>query len=157
MRLYSFVNYYLSPLQHGLQTAHMVSELFRDRITDETNSRETQMLDSWAKYHKTIIICNGGNQLELQSLFDFFVNKDNLFPFSYFTEDEQSLNGCLTCVGIVLPERIYAAMAAVREGVEFLGSSNDYYLPITDDECCYLQFTRFEKELVERLAPYRLA
>jgi hypothetical protein len=63
MRLYSFVNYYLSPLQHGLQTAHCVSEMAM------TMTMEDQLFAIWADDHKTIIICNGGNSKMLEELY----------------------------------------------------------------------------------------
>ena len=44
MRLYSFVNYYLSPLQHGLQTAHCVSELSLIQ-----SPVERKMYEDWAQ------------------------------------------------------------------------------------------------------------
>lgn len=97
MRLYSFVNSYLSPLQHGLQTAHLVAELSRD---------QNQLFQDWASQHKTIIILNGGNQI---SLIDLFTLLDMMPPYSdlhygAFREDFVSLNGCLTCVGFVASE-----------------------------------------------------
>lgn len=57
LRLYSFTNYYLSDLQKGLQTAHLVSEMFTKYVT----GKHKKMLFEWATNHKTIIILNGGN------------------------------------------------------------------------------------------------
>ena len=99
LRYYGFCNYYLSPLQCGLQTAHVVGEMSLSP-TDDYNE--------WIFNHKTIILLNGGNQKALDDLLRFFIhNFDNRFKYSFFREDEDSLNNCLTSVGIILPKRIY--------------------------------------------------
>lgn len=105
MRLYSFVNYYLSPLQHGLQTAHCVSEMY---VTPQSGAARSRFND-WAENHKTIIICNGGNAAMLQTLYEQLKTLgDRLYlPVVKFHEDEQSLNTALTSVAIILPEHLY--------------------------------------------------
>lgn len=106
MRLYSFVNYYLSPLQHGLQTAHCVSEL---SVRYNANSRERLVYRDWAVNHKTIIICNGGNTAMLEDLHLRLVDHAHEFelPLTKFYEDEQSLNNALTSVALVVPPELY--------------------------------------------------
>lgn len=108
LRLYSFVNYYLSDLQRGLQTAHLVSELFAYYGDDEYDGYSQDMYDMlflWANAHKTIIILNGGNSQNLQTIYDFIDQKyDGNYPFEMFLEDKESLNCALTCVGIIFPE-----------------------------------------------------
>ncbi len=143
MRLYSFVNTYLSPLQHGLQTAHCVADMFvKYRFISSSASYQ---LNVWAEDHKTIIILNGGNQANLFELLDFIYEGNNNFPFEEFSEDEQSLNNCLTCVSIILPERIYGAAAESRP--EYPDS------PPNDPSL----FTPWEIELINKLKQYRLA
>ncbi len=115
MRLYSFVNYYISPLQQGLQTAHIVSELFNDYTLCEPY----EILTDWAKDHKTIVILKGGNSKDLLDLYDFFNDGENDYPFAKFCEDEQSLNGACTAVGIILPEIIYETAALIRNKLLF--------------------------------------
>lgn len=111
MRLYSFVNYYLSPLQAGLQTAHLIGEM-------SVASYDTFVRGSynvWARDHKTIIILNGGNCDSLAILFDRLVELNNNMvplPIAKFCEDVQSLNGALTAVGVIVPEHIYTHAAA---------------------------------------------
>lgn len=109
MRLYSFVNYYLSPLQHGLQTAHVVSEM--SVVADCKNGEADSNYWSWAKSYRTIIIKNGGNSWELEELFvklqDFGQQFD--LPVSAFREDKASLNCAMTAVGIIIPEEYYEA------------------------------------------------
>lgn len=103
MRLYSFTHTYLSSLQKGLQTAHLVHELF------EKYSNRNTILNGWAKDHKTIIILKGGNSLALEKLNHLLSNLGNelSLPQTHFYEDENSLNHALTCTGIVVPAHIY--------------------------------------------------
>jgi hypothetical protein len=110
MRLYSFVNYYLSPLQHGLQTAHCVSDMAamtRKLTHDRTVLRD--VFYDWAENHKTIIICNGGNVEMLEDLFLRLVDPCHQFalPLVKFYEDEQSLNNALTSVALLVPAWAY--------------------------------------------------
>lgn len=109
-RLYSFTNMYLSPIQSGIQTAHIVSNLLsqchEDDDIDETYS---DMKDMWAMFDKTIIVCNGGNSKSLEDLFQFFIDIDIKLPYTIFHEDEESLNGALTAVGVLVPENLYDA------------------------------------------------
>lgn len=105
MRLYSFTNYYLSSLQHGLQTAHVVGELFR-KYSDE------KLLQRWINDEKTIIIKNGGNHMDLVDIKGFFDTTENPYPWAYFEEDYTSLNNTVTAVGIVVPEKFYTRAPA---------------------------------------------
>lgn len=102
LRLYSFVNYYLSDLQRGLQTAHLVAELFQKY--QYSSASAALILSNWAYYNKTIIILNGGNQNNLDNILNQFQNFELGFPFGMFQEDIDSLNGALTCVGVIFPE-----------------------------------------------------
>lgn len=98
LRYYGFCNYYLSQLQCGLQTCHVVSEMSVMPTPDYTD---------WAVNHKTIILLNGGNQKALEDLLEYLNNFNFHFKFEHFREDGDSLNGCMTAVGIILPARIY--------------------------------------------------
>lgn len=106
MRLYSFVNYYLSPLQHGLQTAHCVSDM---SVRYKHNTAQHKAYLDWASKHKTIIICNGGNSAMLEDLHLRLTDLCDEFelPVVKFYEDEQSLNSALTSVAAVMPEWVY--------------------------------------------------
>ena len=118
MRLYSFVNFYLSPLQHGLQTAHCVSEL---SCRYGVYSKRHDMYKKWAEDHKTIIILNGGNAQSLEDTYTRLVSwADELeFPVVKFHEDERSLNGALTSVACVLPEDWYGAQLFLDDRIEY--------------------------------------
>lgn len=110
MRLYSFTNFYLSPLQYGLQTAHCVSEMaamVRPLSADYSPLRDK--FYDWAENHKTIIICNGGNQAMLEDLFTKLIDPCHALqlPLVKFYEDEQSLGGALTSVALLVSEMLY--------------------------------------------------
>lgn len=137
-RFYSFNNMYLSGLQKGLQTAHVVAEMsntiknifafadakneFKGLHTDD-NVNELQKIcsyNAWKAEHKTIIMLDGGNSAALQNIlniFDKFITEDNVpLAVTYFHESEGALNCALTCVGIILPKCIYEHAAYLREG-----------------------------------------
>lgn len=105
MRLYSFTNSgFIKEIQNGLQTAHVVAELF----LSYTEGKEHEVLVDWAKNHKTIIILRGGNHQELQILFDdlAYISETLELPLEIFQEDETQ-NHLTTAVSIVVPEEIY--------------------------------------------------
>jgi hypothetical protein len=145
LRLYTFVNFYLSQIQQGIQTAHIVSEIMthpsNGRVTISTDpvvqavtySAEDLMVMEWAELWKTIIVCNGGNKESLIELIDLFADCDNQFPWAHFHEDEESLSGALTAVGIVLPDDVYDAVYD-KENDTFLyedGMNSKFYNPET--------------------------
>lgn len=107
MRFYSFVNgLYMSPLQHGLQTAHCIAEM---------SQLKDSVFDEWASNHKTIVILNAINVAGLLELEKTFATMDIPYPVASFREDEASLNGAITSVGVVLPEEIYESARLVRQ------------------------------------------
>lgn len=107
-RLYSFVaNHYLSPLQCGLQTAHVVSEI---AVADHLTLSLYQSFRDWAQDDKTIIICGAGNhqgvlncwaELKRTAVDPGFVTG------AIFREDEQSMNGMATACGVIVPQRYW--------------------------------------------------
>lgn len=113
-RFYGFGNYYLSSLQQGLQAGHAVTELF---VNHDVSSEKYQQVNEWGKNHKTMVLLKGGNSADLADLFNFFKTLDEQgMPYAYtkFHEDEQSLGGALTYVGIVLPNEIYDLASKLR-------------------------------------------
>ena len=111
-RLYTFVaNHYLSPLQCGLQTAHVVGELSREVWSSD--HRPFEVYVKWATVDKTIIICAAGNHAGVVETFTTLRNLSYplhfLAPTAIFHEDEQSMNGMATACGIIVPDRIYDA------------------------------------------------
>jgi hypothetical protein len=133
MRLYTFTNPYLSSISHGIQTAHVVAELFA-----KTHLYQTQLeLYNWARHHKTIIVLNGGINQQLRELWDMMELCDHSYPYAKFNEDDASLGGVLTCVGIVLPASIYSPNPEV---------------PISLDD-----FSNFDLWLIDNLSKFNTA
>ena len=98
MRFYSAGNMYLSSIQQGIQAAHCIGEM----VLEHTGNK---MFEDWLSIHKTLICVNGGNNESLNALYDLLSESE--YPVAKFHEDEQSMAGMLTCVGIIVPEKIY--------------------------------------------------
>ena len=107
MRAYFFANMYLSGLQKGLQAAHCLAEI---SLSAQKVPKLNSIFKRWAVYHKTIIILNGGSSTELNKLASVAKNTHTALnlPMGCFSEDG-SLNYAMTCVGIIVPKRIYLA------------------------------------------------
>lgn len=113
LRLYSFSLMYLSSMQQGIQTGHLAVDLVRKYTangnplnTHITEERE-RMVEDWADLHKTFIVLNGGNSDGIIAATEVIACSG--FPWAIFREDEASLKGIQTCVGVVLPETIFNA------------------------------------------------
>lgn len=141
MRLYTFINMYLSSIQQGIQTAHIVHELFNKYLHNNV-ARPYELLYDWSENHKTIIVLNGGDAFDIDNLYHFLLKDENPYPFASFHESEDALWGVTTGVGIVLPESIYTTVEKLRERLMY-----EYTL----------QYSPWEVELTERLATYSLA
>lgn len=114
MRFYSASNYYLSSIQVGIQAFHCLGEMIIKYpyipcgLTTQAIARE--MLHEWMQNHKTLICVNGGNNQALNEFYALLTREDaGSYPVARFHEDEISMGGMLTCVGIVLPAKIYDA------------------------------------------------
>ncbi len=101
MRFYSAGNMYLSSIQQGIQAFHCLGEM----TLEHTGNK---MFKDWISVHKTLICLNGGNNKSLNEFWEL-VRYQKQFPVVKFHEDEQSMAGMLTCVGIIVPEEIYGA------------------------------------------------
>lgn len=115
-RLYSLTNSYLSGIQKGIQTAHVVGEISEQYTSGECKSRKA--FEIWAGCDKTIIVLDGGNQ---KMLYDFYLwirkninESKHFFPHAIFHEDHQSLNGAYTALGIIVPEKIWNTSSKFR-------------------------------------------
>lgn len=129
MRLYTFNNFYLSQIQIGIQSLHSTVELFNKY---EHNYQMLDIVKDWARNYKTAICLNGGNAGELQEIIEklHVIQQNGLhLPHSYFREDKQSMNECLTSVAIIVPEYIYNfdETKALRE-FDFSLTNNEYLL-----------------------------
>ena len=144
VRAYFVCNQYLSSVQNGIQALHVTSEMFIKYTKKKDPKREQLYL--WAKKHKTTILLDGGYQSELISLLDWLDREENPYPFAFFREEEDALNGTMTSVGIVLPEKMYTAMSDIRTNpAAWAGAQN-----------CQ-QLSDWEIELAIRMAGYSLA
>lgn len=106
MRLYTFINFYLSQIQQGIQSAHLVHELFNKYPYDSTPTTVRGSLWEWSSDHKTIIVCNAGADPQIQELINYFIQYEGIFPWADFVEDEGLCKARTGC-GIVLPDWIY--------------------------------------------------
>lgn len=107
-RLYSITNMYTSGIHAGIQTAHLVHELFITKYFFDTE--ELDVLNQWANFDKTIIVLNGGYQSNLERIRNEYIITEcfeNRLPWAEFRESQEALNGALTAVGFVVPESIY--------------------------------------------------
>jgi len=123
-RLYSFVNFYINSIGQGIQTQHVAAELTNKYVYQHGHGRQesAKFLKDWSLHHKTTIVLNGGINSDLIELYNFLFICDEeghglwfdqelvYLPFANFHEDEASLGGIITAVGIVLPEEIYDAV-----------------------------------------------
>lgn len=105
MRFYAVGNRYLSSIQQGIQAFHCLGEMILEHPSIYSDIKTKYMFD-WLSKDKTLVCLNGGNN---QSLMEFYESiKDNTsYPVAKFHEDESSMGGMLTCVGIIVPETIY--------------------------------------------------
>ena len=152
MRFYGFGNYYLSSLQQGLQSAHVVADLAVASITGGKVNTKGKIFFDWAENHKTMVLLNGGNSAMLEALFQKFsvFEKNGMhLPFAKFHEDEQSLGGALTYVGIVVEEKYYVAAAELRSTSDQL----EYVNNKIDNE----GWKQWEIELINELNKGKLA
>lgn len=152
MRYYGFGNYYLSSIQQGIQAAHVVKGLWT-----EYNKKSAQYKKGhkWAKKHKTMVLLNGGNAGNLKRLYELFASlkdKGMKLPFAKFNEDEESLNGALTAIGIVLPKRYYNVMGELRNVRGKKKKYAKYIQSLTDNG-----WEDWEIELVTEIYGYSLA
>ncbi len=114
-RLYTFINFYLSSIQQGIQTAHIVSEMMSKDLLDE----EYKSLNDWATRDKTIIVLNGGTSFDLRQDYTEVLHACGqlgnacYLPHAFFTEDHNALgawdNGVVTGWGIIVPQFMWDA------------------------------------------------
>lgn len=138
-RLYTFMNFYLSSIQMGIQSAHIVSEMFTMYPQGKThnvsiyglaNANAHFVLNKWAADDKTIIVLNGGTSFDIRQ---DYLNMSTLceamngtvnfssrpqhssyaLPHVAFYEDHNALgevgNGLMTGFGVVVPEQLWNA------------------------------------------------
>lgn len=133
-RFYSYVaGGYLSELQKGLQTAHVIADMSVQDMTEDAR----MMYEVWAAGHKTIIICtvfNSAGVVEQYQKLRYWIEQNKLdMTASLFCEDIQSLNGAPTACGVVVPSFIYDAVPTYQDNrlayytVTLVGQTRKYY------------------------------
>lgn len=162
MRAYYFGNMYLSSIQQGIQAAHVTHELFLKHTvhskftSDNIGEKQRDTLYDWARNHKTMILLNGGYSDNLRELMIRFSSPENPYPWTFFNEGEDSLDGALTCVGIILPEKIYEAAKALRDG-----NISAEQIPVQEawspEDGITWTYTKWEYELCLELNKYGMA
>lgn len=108
MRAYFFGNMYLSSIQQGIQAAHVVHELF-------ISYPQNEMLWEWANTHKTMVLLNGGFSSNLRTILSTLRQQRTEYPYAAFQEEDDALDGALTCVGVILPEKFYMTASDIRD------------------------------------------
>lgn len=154
MRAYFFGNMYLSSIQQGVQAAHVVHELF-------IKYPEENLLYQWAEDHKTMILLNGGFAENLRNLVTLFESVHNPYPWSFFEEEQAALEGAITSVGIVIPEKIYQTVSLIRQGETSFTKLRDTGLyrfnGDTPDQDTIWTYTNFDVKLIETITNCGLA
>jgi hypothetical protein len=154
---------YLSSLQNGLQSAHVVGEMItkylNHGLSDHQCDQHNMLLD-WAENHKTMILLNAGYGANIHNLAEMFSSNHNTFPWAKFHEEQAALDGAITSIGIVLPEFVYRTASAIQNDHTRLGTIiHQNFIDWTDDSGTYFEFpiTRWEITLAARLNDFRLS
>ena len=149
LKAYFFNNQYLQGIHAGIQAQHCTAEMFAKYEKDNFKDiKQRELLHEWADSHKTTIILNGGYARNIQRLVNLFYNDtSNPYPFSYFCESEEALEGCITSVGIILPKRVF-------EGARYMSTSSPSL--IRDRYTQLNNITSFELEIMKELSQCKL-
>ena len=157
MRAYFFGNMYLSSIQQGIQAAHVVAEMSL-KYSAEASTRGPGPFNDWAENHKTMVLLNAGYGEEIHDLVRFF--GQGQYHWASFNEGQDALDGALTCVGVILPEKIYELSKLIRDPDEFkiiehrVVNSGEWVCNADGD---IWDYTKWEWDLVKRLNDYGLA
>ena len=119
LRCYTFTHFMLSSIQQGIQSGHASMELVNKYMIDQSWVNEVvEQVADWVSNHKTIVCLNGGNSNGVRDIKGFLdsgmQSGQNTFPYAAFFEDEQSLDGALTSVAVILPARIFETAELMR-------------------------------------------
>ncbi len=171
-RAYFFNNMYLTGIHAGIQAQHCTAEMFvryerldSGYIPEEheleeiaSDNEKADVLWVWGYNDKTTVILNGGYASNLMLIEDLFDSEDNLYPWAVFRESMDALGGCITSVGIILPEKIYNYNS---NRLQYLTDNpNEYVWPqsLSGDENTHkkMGLTDYELKLAECVSSYRL-
>jgi hypothetical protein len=108
LRCFTFTLKQLNTMQQGIQAAHAVVELVRTH-------RKDGPVQEWADLWKTLILLDGGEYADLSKIQTLFMSTHNPFAWAAFHESYESLDGMMTSLAIVLPERIFKTAEVLRK------------------------------------------
>ena len=139
MRAYFWGNMYLSSIQQGIQSLHCVSEMFCKYPSAERGF-DTDMhsdLYNWASDYKTVVVLNAGEMSSLTKVKFMMDCDENPYAWAEWHESMEAVNGALTSVGIILPEKVYKGAREIKK--------NWRDKRLADK----MGFSEFEKEVIE--------
>lgn len=157
-RMYCVVNQYIAGIHAGIQSAHAITEVFLDYNTRKRNLA-SEFLWRWADSDKTIIVLNGGYQSSLQGLCEKLTPLSGTYPWAYFREEQDALNGAMTAVAVVLPEYMYdpqykeSSDLVFRPGLGCVEIANSYR---DGNGNTVHNYTQPEKDLIATIKSFRL-
>ncbi len=167
MRAYYFGNMYLSSIQQGIQAAHVPHEPFTKypRMHPHSAGATENYLWEWAENHKTMVLLNAGYGDEIRSLVEMFDTRRNPYPWVDFHEGQDSLDGALTCVGIILPEKIYHTGAHLRslswrdraDAIAYVINNGEIKIEDDEGKGVTYELSKWEFDFIQRLGNYGLA
>jgi hypothetical protein len=124
-RAYSLNNMYLSGIHAGNQSAHSHDEVtLKYLITsiekNNFDSLKTNIVMEYIKNHKTMIVLNGGMHGDLMKTLSFLKENEKKldYPFAEFHESEYALNGALTNITIILPDKIFKYSRTIHKLIQ---------------------------------------
>lgn len=175
MRCYHLNNFYMGTIHAGIQSAHAQHELMLKYVDPQAPIAKSPYWGlqiegylEWARNHKTIIVLNAGMQVNLEKWVELLSDGSHGYAWAPFHESQEALNGALTNIALVLPERIYGYarnITKVRDmeqarrtvnridtGVECLYFNTDGGGKLCDPNGDELVFTTFELQLMSDLS-----
>ena len=113
LRLYTFVNFYLSSIQQGIQSAHVATSL-TSKYRGKRNAA-SKLLQQYEDDGITLICLNGGAAIDVHLSYETYnraFGAKSVYPFAKFEEEPGAIHPhskAITAWGIVLPESVYNA------------------------------------------------
>lgn len=108
-RMYFLVNQYMMGIQAGIQPGHAACRLMAEYWDEDRQNPKVKLIEKWFKEDETFILLDGGYQSRMYEFVDkVLLPVSDLYPYTTFHEEPDSLNGALTAVAFVLPDYIYA-------------------------------------------------
>lgn len=147
-RAYYFGNMYLSSIQQGIQALHCTSEMYlkHQPASKGWDTDACSSLYKWGQFDKTVVLLNGGDCAALIKIADELALAANPYAWAEWSEGDTDLNGALTCVGIILPPRIYESAKELRRPPRYRAT-----------EMISTDLTEWELGFIETLNACRLA